>query len=124
MLGLFIGLGFGLSAGDVGGVLPRLLLRTLAVLPAVWVMAGIAAALYGLLPKFAAAVTWAALGLFFLLELGWELQQVSQVVFDLSPFAYVHWSLPVSLPPLLGLSLAAAVLFALGVVGLRRRDIG
>ncbi|HEY3344891.1 MAG TPA: hypothetical protein VGJ97_08185 [Anaerolineaceae bacterium] len=123
LFGLCIGLGFGISAGDVAGALPRLWIRTLAVLPAIWVMVGIAAALYGLLPRFAAGITWAALALFLILELGWELHQISQAVFDLSPFAYVHWSLPVTAAPLIGLTLAAALLTTVGLAGFRRRDV-
>ena len=45
VLGLTIGLGYGLSAGDVGYELPRLLARTMVTLPAVWVMTGVAASL-------------------------------------------------------------------------------
>ncbi|MBK9712320.1 MAG: hypothetical protein IPO81_13515 [Kouleothrix sp.] len=124
VLGLTIGLGYGLSSGDVGDALPRLLARTLATLPAVWVMAGLATLLYGLLPRLAMAVSWAALALFLALELGWELQQVSQSVFDISPFAHVHWASPVSVAALIWLTAVAALLTAAGLAGLRRRDLG
>ncbi len=123
ILGFFIGLGFGLSAGDVAHVLPRLMLRTLATLPAVWVMAGIVAILIGWLPRLSAAASWGLLGVFFLLELGWELQQIPQSVFDLSPFAYVHWSIPLSTEPWIWLTLAAGLLTAVGLAGLRKRDV-
>ncbi len=123
VLGFFIGLGFGISAGNVAQILPRLLVRTLFTLPAVWVMVGITAALFGLLPRFAAAGAWALIALYFLLEMGWELQQVSQAVFNLSPFAYVHWSHPVTIAPLIGLTLAAAAFSAAGLAAFRRRDI-
>ncbi len=55
----------------------------MVTLPAIWVMAGLAIALYGLLPRFAVAGTWGALAVFLALELGWELQQVSQSVLNI-----------------------------------------
>ena len=123
VLGLGIGLVSGLSAGNVGAELPRLLARTLATLPAVWVMAGLAAALYGFLPRLAAPVTWGALAVFLALELGWELRQVSQAVFAISPFAHVHWAAPVTAASLIGLTCVAAALIGAGLIGFRRRDL-
>jgi ABC-2 type transport system permease protein len=123
-LGLTIGLGYDLGAGNIGRDLPRLLGRALLPLPAVWVMAGLAMALYGLLPRLAAPATWAALALFLLLELAWELQQIGQPIFNLSPFAHVHWAIQVTAAPLIGLTALAAALAAAGLAGFRRRDIG
>lgn len=122
-VGLPIGLIYGLSVGDVGHELPRLLARAMVTLPAVWVMAGLAAALYGLMPRFT-PVVWAALALFLALELAWELQQVSQSVFNLSPFAHVHWAVEVTAAPLIWLAGLAAALTAAGLIGFRRRDVG
>ncbi len=125
VLGLLIGLGHGLSAGDAGRELPRLLARTLATLPASFAMAGLTTALYGLLPRLAAPVSWGALVLFPVLELGWELQQISQSLFNISPFAYVHWAIPATTTSLVGLTSAvAAALAALGLIGFQRRDLG
>ncbi len=118
-----IGVGYGLGAGDLPHQLPRLLARAMSTLPAVWVMAGIATALYGLRPRLATGVTWAALGVFLALELAWELQRVSQSIFDISPFARVHWATPVSLTCLLGLTAVAALLTTLGLLGFQRRDL-
>jgi ABC-2 type transport system permease protein len=123
-LGLASGLTYGLSSGDVGRELPRVLSAALAYLPAIWVMGGIAAALFGLLPRFTAG-SWAALVLVAFLELGWEQQQISQGVYNLSPFAHVpkilvgqgvSWSF-------FGLFVLAAALVVAGLAGLRRRDI-
>jgi ABC-2 type transport system permease protein len=61
--------------------------------------------------------------MFFALELGWELQQFSQAVFNFSPFAYVHWSIQVPAASLIGLTLFAAVLIAIGLFGFQRRDV-
>jgi ABC-2 type transport system permease protein len=124
VLGLTIGLGYGLITGDMVHDLPRLLARTLVTLPAVWVMVGIATVLFGLLPRFAVAGTWGALVVFLALELGWELQQVSQSLFNISPFAHVHWAIQVTAAPLIGLAVISAALTAAGLAGLRRRDVG
>ena len=123
-LGLTSGLTYGLSIGDPGGEILRVLGASLAYLPAIWVMGGLAAALFGLLPRFTVA-SWAALALVAILELGWELQLISQAVYGISPFAHV--------PKLLigeGLDGSFVVLFvvavalaALGLVTFRRRDV-
>lgn len=125
-LGLSMGLVYGLSTGDVGNALLRLPAATMARLPAVWVMAGIAAALYGLLPRLAAPVTWAVLAVFLLLELAVELHQVSPSVLIVSPFVQVP-ALPaaqLTVAPLIELVSVAAVLTCAGLVGFRRRDVG
>jgi ABC-2 type transport system permease protein len=96
-----------------------MLARAMVALPAIWVMVGIATALYGLLPGFATGVSWAALGLCLALELG----RVSQSIFDISPFAHVHWATPVSPTALIGLTLVAVALTALGLFGFQRRDL-
>ncbi len=124
VLGVAIGLGYGLTAHQLADDLPRLLRRTMVTLPAVWVMAGIAVALYGWLPRFAAGLTWGSFAAFLALELGWELQRVSQAFFATSPFAHVHWSIQVTAAPMLGLTALAAALTAFGMLGLRRRDLG
>ena len=113
-----------MNSRDLANDLPRLFARTMVTLPAIWVMAGLAIALYGLLPRFAVAGTWGALAVFLALELGWELQQVGQSVFNISPFAHVHWAKQVTAAPLVGLTVVAAVLVAVGLVGFRRRDVG
>jgi ABC-2 type transport system permease protein len=91
----------------------------LAYLPAIWVLAGLAAALFGFLPRLAGPLSWGVLVAVLLLELGGELQQVGQAVLDLSPFAHV--------PRLLvgqGSSAGLIGLAGAGLVGFRRRDVG
>ena len=56
--GIAAGLAYGLSTGDVGHDLRRVLSQALVQLPAVWVLVGISAALFGLLPRLAAFVGW------------------------------------------------------------------
>jgi ABC-2 type transport system permease protein len=55
--GLAAGLAYGSSTGDVGRQLPRVLGGALVQLPAVWVLAGIAVALFGLLPRLVVAMS-------------------------------------------------------------------
>jgi putative exporter of polyketide antibiotics len=94
-----------LAANDVAHELPRLFVRTLETLPAIWVMVGIATLLFGFLPRFASAGTWAALAVFFVLELGWELQQ-SQAVFNLT--VRLRTLVTPDCHPLIGLTLVVA----------------
>jgi putative exporter of polyketide antibiotics len=60
--GLTTGLVHGLNTGDVGRELPRTLAGAMVQLPAVWLLAAIAVALFGLLPRLVSAA-WAALAL-------------------------------------------------------------
>ena len=123
--GLVAGLIYGLSIGDVGEELPRVLGAALVQLPAVWVLTGITLALYGLLPRFAASASWGALGVFLLLGQFGELLQLEQWMLDLSPFTHIP-NLPggeVSAQPLIWLIGVAVVLVAAGLIGFRRRDI-
>lgn len=126
VLGLSMGLIYGLSIGNVGNALPSLLAATMVRLPAIWVLAGIAAALYGLLPRFAASASWVVLAVLLLLELAAELQLVSSSMLNISPFA-VTPGLPVAawtVAPLIWLVGIAAVLTGIGLVSFRHRDVG
>lgn len=127
VLGLAAGLGWGLAIGDVSSVLPRVLGMSISKIPAVWVMAGIASMLYGLLPRAASVLSWSLLGLFIIIEMLWEAQVVDWTVMRLIPFSYVHYTIPISelpLTPLFWLTCLAALLTAIGLMGFRRRSIG
>ena len=121
--GLAAGVGHALQTGDAGE-LPRVLGAALAQIPAAWVLAGLALALFGLAPRAAAAVAWAALAACLALaELG-PVLELSQSIIDLSPFAQSP-RLPggdLNAAPLWLAALAAA-LAAAGLAGLRRRDL-
>jgi ABC-2 type transport system permease protein len=126
LFGLTGGLAYGLSSGaGVGGEIIRVLAAALAYVPAVWVLAGISAALFGFLPRFAAFVSWSALVGCLLIDLLAEFDLVSQKVQDISPFGHVPKLLveDVAAGPLLWLALIAATLATLGLMGLRRRDV-
>ncbi|MEJ7841428.1 MAG: hypothetical protein WKF95_06615 [Rubrobacter sp.] len=124
--GLTAGLAYGLSAGDVGRELPRVLAAAAAQLPAIWVLAGVAFAKFGVLPRLAAFGSWGALAACVLLEEIGRPLRLSERVLDLSPFAHLP-KLPgsdVSAAPLVWLVLVAAALVAAGLLSFRRRDLG
>lgn len=123
--GLGAGLTHGLRTGDLATAVPRLLGAALVPLPAVWLLAGVGLALFGLLPRAATAIAWAAVGVAVVINFFGELLNLSQGVLDLSPF--IH------LPKLPGVAFQATpfawllgigtVLVAIGLVGFRSRDL-
>ena len=121
------GLGAGIADainGDDAGQLPRLLLAGVVPAPAVWVVVGAAVALFGLVPR-AAAAAWGVLGACALLVVLGPLLGLPQWMLDLSPFEHVP-QLPAadfSAAPLLALSAVAAALTAVGMLAFRRRDL-
>jgi ABC-2 type transport system permease protein len=124
-LGLTAGLTYSAPGVGPGTQLPRVLAAAMAYLPALWVLLGLTAALFGLLPRLA-SVSWIALIGCLLLELARELELVSQAVLDLSPFTHVPRLLlsQEAAAPLGGLTAAALLLAIAGLVGFRRRDVG
>jgi ABC-2 type transport system permease protein len=123
--GAVAGFAYGLAVGDVGGQLPGVLGGALVQLPAAWVLAGVAMALFGLVPT-ATAAGWGAVVVCFLIgELGPTLN-LPQWLMDVSPFTHVP-RLPggaLSGAPIGWLVLVSVVLAAAGLTGFRRRDIG
>ncbi|GLW50361.1 ABC transporter permease [Streptomyces sp. NBRC 14336] len=122
------GLGAGIAYGSTGGgwsQIPRLTGAALAYAPALWLLAGLATALFGLLPR-ATAAAWAVLAACAVIGLLGEVLGLPSWVRDLSPFEHVP-HLPAGDPtvaaPLL-LALVAALLTAAGVAGFRRREVG
>lgn len=124
--GLGAGLGYGLRAGDVGTQLPSLLGAALVQLPAVLVVAAVAMALIGALPRLAAAGGWTALTLAALITLLGSALRLGQPLLDISPFGHLPRlpGAPVTATPLLWLSAVVLALTAVGLAALRRRDIG
>ncbi|WIX84451.1 ABC transporter permease [Amycolatopsis sp. DG1A-15b] len=110
----------GVAYGSGLGLVPG----ALAQLPAVWVLAGLAALLIGFLPRFAAAA-WGLLAGFLLLSLVGSALQWNDVVLGISPFQQIP-RLPggtFSLTPVLWLVVIASVAGVGGLLALRRRDI-
>jgi ABC-2 type transport system permease protein len=124
--GVATGLGYGLRAGSAGSEVARMTGAALAQLPAALVLAAVAIAVFGLLPRAAGAASWTALGLVVLLNLFGPTLQLSHWVLDVSPFTHAPRlpGGPVSAAPLLWLCAAALAATAAGLAGLRRRDIG
>jgi ABC-2 type transport system permease protein len=123
--GVAAGIAYGLRTGDVDGELPKLLGAALVQVPAAWVLAGVAIALFGLLPTWTAA-SWAAVVLCFALgELGPTLH-LPQWVMDVSPFTHVPKlpGGPLTGAPIGWLIVVSAALTAVGLVSWRRRDVG
>jgi ABC-2 type transport system permease protein len=123
--GLAAGLTYGLSMGEGVNEVANMLAAAIVYLPAIWVLGGIAVALYGLLPRLTLA-SWGAFIACLLIELAVELQQVSGAVQDLSPFTHVPKLLvsDASLVPVIGLAILALALVGIGLAGLQRRSLG
>ena len=123
--GLVAGVAHGLRAGDLGGELPRVLGGALVQLPAVWVMAGIGVALFGVLPRVVVGATWAALGIALSITTFGGLLQLDQWVLDLSPFTHLPRvpAADFTASPLAWLAVVAVALAAAGLAGFRRRDL-
>jgi ABC-2 type transport system permease protein len=123
--GLGAGLGFALRSGGGGSEVASLAGAALAQAPAALVLAGVAAALFGLAPKASAAGSWTALGIVVLMLFLGALLKLSPWVLDISPFTHAP-KLPggaVAVAPLVWMSVIAVALAAVGIAGLRRRDI-
>lgn len=97
---------------------------TMAALPVVWMMIGVAALLAGVLPRFA-PFSWGVLLVTFLVtEIG-PLTDIPSWVLDLSPFTHLS---PLPAGPLntlaaVVLTLVAVLLVVGGLLGYRRRDV-
>jgi ABC-2 type transport system permease protein len=123
--GFGAGLGYVYRAGGGGAEIARLVGAGLAQAPAALVMAGIAAALFGLAPRASVTGSWSALGVAVLMLFLGAILQLSHWVLDISPFQHLP-KLPgsaVTAPPFVWLSAIALALGAVGMAALRRRDI-
>lgn len=124
---LAAGLGFGLagaaSTGD-RGLVASLTGAALAYAPALWVTAGVAALLFGWLPR-ATAVAWTVPVYAFAVGYLGQILEFPDWMNDLSPFGHVP-QLPADAmewTPVAVLSALAAALLAAGAAGFRRRDL-
>jgi ABC-2 type transport system permease protein len=124
VVGFSAGLAYGVGVGDVGSVLPGVLGAALSQLPAVWVLVGVAAVLFGALPRFSTAI-WAVLAGVVLLGQVGEVIGLPQAILDISPFTHVP-HLPggrFSATPLLWMISFALLTVVVGVTMFRRRDL-
>ncbi|HLF40147.1 MAG TPA: ABC transporter permease [Acidimicrobiia bacterium] len=124
LAGLATGLSYAAVGGDVGTV-PELVGAALAYVPALWLLAGLAAALAGAAPR-AIPAAWVALVACFVIGMLGELLGLPGWVIDLSPFEHVPLlpAVDLAVVPLLVLAAVAAALTGAGLAGLGRRDIG
>ncbi|GAA3120365.1 ABC-2 type transport system permease protein [Kribbella aluminosa] len=122
--GVTQGLAYGLAIGDVGGQLPRMIGAALVQLPAVWVLAAFAIAIFGFVPQ-ASMVSWAGPAVCIVIGLVSAGVATAPWIRDISPFTHLP-SLPggpVSVGPLVVLLAIALAVGLAGLVGLRRRDL-
>ncbi|HWF82017.1 MAG TPA: ABC transporter permease [Streptosporangiaceae bacterium] len=125
LVGLGTGVGFAYRAGGGSAEVGRLLVAGLAQAPAALVIAGIATALFGLVPRASVAVSWSVLGVTVAMLLLSATLKLSHWVLDVSPFSHLP-KLPggtADPAPFILLCLVAALLAGAGLVGLWRRDI-
>ncbi|MFE9687196.1 ABC transporter permease [Streptomyces sp. NPDC006285] len=123
LAGLGIGVAGAASAGDPG-LFPELVGAALAYAPALWVTVGVAAVLFGRLPRAAAAV-WAVPVYAFVVGYLGKLLRFPHWMNNLSPFGHVP-QLPaaeMNWTPMVVLTLITAGLVWLGLDGFRRRDL-
>lgn len=121
--GVIAGTAYGAAAGDLGR-LPGVLAAAAVQMPSVWLSAGVALALFGLVPRFAPTAWGVYVGFIALYLLG-PVSGVPQWVLNLSPFAQVP-RVPgedLRATPLLWMLGIAVSLAALGLLALRRRDV-
>jgi ABC-2 type transport system permease protein len=123
--GVGMALGDGLTSGGLAAQLPRLTGAALAQVPAAWLMAGLAAALFGLAPRVSVPAAWTAFGLVALLTLLGPAIKLPQWVLDVSPFTHVPKlpGVPFTITPLAWLLVVAVALTVAGLAGFRRRDL-
>ncbi|MCV2490050.1 hypothetical protein OF117_11825 [Geodermatophilus sp. YIM 151500] len=108
-----------------GAAFWRMVGAAVAYVPAIWVVTGLAVALFGLLPRLATALAWTAVGLLLLVTMFAESFDWPAWIGDLSPIAWVP-TMPLeawAAGPTVGLLAVAAVLLGIGFGGLRRRDL-
>lgn len=121
--GLSTAASYAVVSGD-SAQLARLGGGALSYLPAVWLLGAVAVALYGVVPK-AALAAWGVFAACVVMGLLGRLLELPQWLLNVSPFEHVprlpqaDWTLA-PLAVLVGASVAVA---ALGVGGLRRRDL-
>jgi ABC-2 type transport system permease protein len=107
------------------GQVPRIVAAMLIYLPAVWLLVGLTAALFGLLPQ-AIGSAWVAVAVYFLVGFFGDLLKVPTWVQDLSPFQQTP-HLPaatLTVLPLTIITLIGGGLLTIAMVAFHHRDVG
>ena len=122
--GLATGLTYGVAGGDPSSV-PHLIGAALVYAPPMWLMIGLAVALFGLAPRWVGA-SWAILAACVVVGFLGAVLHLPSWLQNLSPFERVPQLPAASLTvlPLVVITAVAAGLTLAGLGGLRRRDIG
>lgn len=122
IIGLCIALGSVASGGNADAF-GKIMLMSIAKLPAVLIMAGIAALAFGFLPKISVGISWTIYSLFILIQLLWEMRLVPDILFLASPFGQVYPTQPQTLVVFMVLMIVAAILYGMSLLFFKRRDI-
>jgi ABC-2 type transport system permease protein len=123
LAGLGVGVGYALVTGT-GAAVDDYVLPTLAHLPGVLVLAGVARLLFGLVPR-AAALAWLGLAFSLVVMMFAEIFRMPQWLQDLSPFEHLalmpaedfRWV------PFVAVTAVAAALSVAGQIAFRSRDV-
>lgn len=125
LAGVSTGLVWGLTDGDLGGRVASMIGAALVQLPAALILAGFAVAAFGLLPRLATGIAWAAFTVSLILGQLGDLLGLPQAVRDISPFSHVP-AVPAAhatAGPLLALAGVALVFGIAGMASFRRRNL-
>lgn len=123
LAGAGVGTAYAVTGGGARQV-PRLLLAALVYVPAVWLLAGLAVALFGLVPRWTAGA-WVALGLCFTAAMFGALLELPAWALDLSPFQHIP-GLPADsfrVLPIVVITAIATALTGVGLWAFRSRDV-
>lgn len=123
LAGAALGLSAAATTGDTSWI-PEMTLAASVHVPGLWLVVGLAVALFGLLPR-AAALVWAVLAYAVAVGVFGSLLGLPDWTYDLSPLGHTP-KLPaeeLTVTPLVILAAIAAGLLAAGLAGFRRRDL-
>lgn len=129
ILSLALGLGSGISyiliSDSSWSELWSILGAAAVHIPAVLVVAGVTALLFGLLPKLAVAMSWSFFAICILMGQFGAILDLPQTLLNVSPFSHTPFVPATSIDwlPLIILTSIAALLVFLGLTSFRRRDI-
>lgn len=114
----------GVASGDFGsgwGVMSAAVVQ----IPAVLALGGFVFAIFGLAPKWAGSLSWAALAASFVVGQFGDLLKLPQAALNLSPFTHVP-AVPaetLAMVPIVVLLAVAGAFVGIGIAGFRRRDL-
>lgn len=114
----------GIASGDFGagwGVMSAAVVQV----PAILALGGFVFAVFGLAPRWAGALSWAALAASFVVGQFGDLLELPQAVLNLSPFTHVP-AVPaetLAMMPIVVLLAVAGAFVGIGIGGFRRRDL-